>query len=37
MTVSSTFIASIRALMRNPTRAMLTTLGIVIGDRKSVV
>ena len=31
MTVSSTFIASIRALLRNPTRAMLTTLGIVIG------
>ena len=31
MTLSSTFTGSIRALSRNPTRALLTMLGIVIG------
>ena len=31
MTLGSTVVSSVRALGRNPTRALLTTLGIVIG------
>ena len=31
MNVASTIIVALKALLRNPTRALLTTLGIVIG------
>ena len=31
MTPGATVVSSVRALGRNPTRALLTTLGIVIG------
>ena len=47
MKITGTVFTALKALKRNPTRALLTTLGIVIGiaavitmmeiDRKSVV